>query len=116
MRVIDMIIEWYGIYKRDLPWRKTKDAYIIWLSDVILQQTRVDQGLPYFNRFAEKYPKVSDFAAASEDEILTMWQGLGYYSRGRNMHQTAQMVMEEHSGYFPNTYDQLIRLKGIGEY
>ena len=116
MNFIAEVIAWYNINKRDLPWRHTKDPYIIWLSEVILQQTRVDQGLPYFNRFAEKYPHVSNFAAATEDEILTMWQGLGYYSRGRNMHRTAQMVMEEHAGYFPKKYDQLIKLKGIGEY
>ncbi|HEY0055441.1 MAG TPA: A/G-specific adenine glycosylase [Pedobacter sp.] len=116
MNFIAEIIGWYKINKRDLPWRHTKDPYIIWLSEVILQQTRVDQGLPYFNRFAEKYPHVSNFAAATEDEILNMWQGLGYYSRGRNMHRTAQMVMEEHAGYFPKKYDELIKLKGIGEY
>lgn len=116
MSFITEVIEWYSVHKRDLPWRNTTDPYIIWLSEVILQQTRVDQGLPYFHRFAETYPKVSDFAAASEDEILHMWQGLGYYSRGRNMHHTAQMVMEDHAGYFPKTYDELIKLKGIGEY
>ncbi len=116
MSFISEVIEWYNINKRDLPWRHTTDPYIIWLSEVILQQTRVDQGLPYFNRFAEKYPHVSNFAAATEDEILNMWQGLGYYSRGRNMHRTAQMVMEEHAGYFPKKYDELIKLKGIGEY
>ena len=110
------IIAWYLINKRDLPWRETNDPYIIWLSEIIMQQTRVEQGIPYFQRFAEKYPNVSDFAQASEDEILKDWQGLGYYSRGRNMHHTAQMVMEEHAGYFPKDYDQLLKLKGIGEY
>lgn len=116
MRFIDEVIGWYQIHKRDLPWRNTTDPYIIWLSEIILQQTRVDQGLPYFLRFSEKYPQVADFAAAEEDEILTMWQGLGYYSRGRNMHRTAQMVMEDHAGYFPKKYEELIKLKGIGEY
>ena len=110
------IIAWYLINKRDLPWRETSDPYIIWLSEIIMQQTRVEQGMPYFRRFAEKYPTVSDFASASEDEILKDWQGLGYYSRGRNMHHTAQMVMEEHAGYFPSDYDKLLKLKGIGEY
>lgn len=110
------IIKWYQLNKRDLPWRNTEDPYIIWLSEIIMQQTRVEQGTPYFNRFAERYPTVTDFAAASEDEILNLWQGLGYYSRGRNMHQTAQLVMEEHAGYFPKTYDKLLKLKGIGEY
>ncbi|MEJ7778078.1 MAG: A/G-specific adenine glycosylase [Daejeonella sp.] len=110
------IIEWYQHNKRDLPWRNTNDPYIIWLSEIIMQQTRVEQGTPYFNRFAEKYPTVSDFASANEDEILNLWQGLGYYSRGRNMLHTAQTVMEEHAGYFPKSYNSLIRLKGIGEY
>jgi A/G-specific adenine glycosylase len=110
------IVAWYLINKRDLPWRETRDPYIIWLSEIIMQQTRVEQGTPYFQRFAEKYPTVSDFALASEDEILKDWQGLGYYSRGRNMHHTAQMVMEEHAGYFPKDYNQLLKLKGIGEY
>ncbi|HQS07034.1 MAG TPA: A/G-specific adenine glycosylase, partial [Daejeonella sp.] len=82
----------------------------------IMQQTRVEQGMPYFNRFAEKYPTVEHFASATEEEILKLWQGLGYYSRGRNMHQTSLAVMEEHAGYFPKNYDSLIRLKGIGEY
>jgi A/G-specific adenine glycosylase len=110
------IIEWYQLHKRDLPWRNTADPYIIWLSEIIMQQTRVEQGAPYFNRFAEKYPTVKDFANAKEEEILKLWQGLGYYSRGRNMHQTAKTVMEEHAGYFPSNYESLIKLKGIGEY
>lgn len=110
------IIDWYQLNKRDLPWRNTTNPYIIWLSEIIMQQTRVEQGTPYFHRFAEKYPTVDQFAAACEDDILKLWQGLGYYSRGRNMHHTAQMVMEEHAGYFPKNYDALIKLKGIGEY
>jgi A/G-specific adenine glycosylase len=110
------VINWYHDHKRDLPWRNCRDPYIIWLSEIILQQTRVEQGLPYFYRFSEKYPTVSDFATASEEEILKLWQGLGYYSRGRNMHHTANLVMEEHGGYFPASYDKLIQLKGIGDY
>ncbi|MGV3684086.1 MAG: A/G-specific adenine glycosylase [Daejeonella sp.] len=110
------IINWYMLHKRDLPWRQTSDPYIIWLSEIIMQQTRVEQGTPYFIRFAEKYPTVADFASAEEGEILKLWQGLGYYSRGRNMHHTAQIVMEEHGGYFPKDYNSLIKLKGIGEY
>jgi A/G-specific adenine glycosylase len=110
------IIRWYEVHKRDLPWRHTSDPYIIWLSEIIMQQTRVEQGTPYFNRFAEKYPTVADFASAEEGEILKLWQGLGYYSRGRNMHHTARVVMEEHAGYFPKDYNSLIKLKGIGEY
>lgn len=116
MNFAEEIIEWYHKNKRDLPWRKTDDPYIIWLSEVIMQQTRVEQGTPYFNRFSEKYPTVEDFASATEDEILKLWQGLGYYSRGRNMHKTAQSVMDEYSGYFPKNYNSLIKLKGIGEY
>lgn len=110
------LAHWYLENKRDLPWRNTTDAYVIWLSEIILQQTRVEQGMPYFNRFLEQYPSVGSFAAASEDEILKLWQGLGYYSRGRNMLKTAQLVQEIYNGQFPNTYNQLLKLKGIGEY
>jgi len=116
MNFANELIQWYKANKRDLPWRNTTDAYVIWLSEVILQQTRVEQGLPYFYRFLEKYPNVGSFAAAGEDEILKLWQGLGYYSRGRNMLKTARLVQEEHNGIFPQQYDQLIKLKGIGEY
>ncbi|MFD0795194.1 A/G-specific adenine glycosylase [Mucilaginibacter litoreus] len=110
------LIAWYDQNKRDLPWRNTTDPYIIWLSEIILQQTRVEQGLPYFNRFANTYPTVAHFAAATEDDILRLWQGLGYYSRGRNMLKTARMVMEQYNGLFPSDYEELIKLKGIGEY
>jgi A/G-specific adenine glycosylase len=110
------IINWYLSNKRSLPWRDTQDAYVIWLSEIILQQTRVEQGLPYFNRFLGAYPTVLDFAAATETEILKLWQGLGYYSRGRNMLFTARQIMELHDGVFPVKYENLIRLKGIGEY
>jgi len=112
----DELVQWYQINKRDLPWRNTTDAYIIWLSEIILQQTRVEQGLPYFYRFAEKYPDVRSFAAADEQDILKLWQGLGYYSRGRNMLKTARLVNEQYNGKFPQQYDQLIKLTGIGEY
>lgn len=110
------LIGWYKQNKRDLPWRHTTDAYIIWLSEIILQQTRVEQGMPYFNRFADKYPTVSHFAAASEDEILRLWQGLGYYSRGRNMLKTALQIMADFNGIFPVSYTDLLTLKGVGEY
>lgn len=110
------LVHWYLKNKRDLPWRNTTDAYVIWLSEIILQQTRVEQGLPYFNRFIKKYPDVGDFAAANEDEILKLWQGLGYYSRGRNMLKTARMVNELYGGKFPESYEELLKLKGIGEY
>jgi A/G-specific adenine glycosylase len=110
------IITWYLNNKRDLPWRNTSDAYIIWLSEIILQQTRVEQGLPYFNRFLNAFPTVQDLAAASESEVLKLWEGLGYYSRGRNMLHTARAILERHDGIFPTQYDTLINLKGIGDY
>ncbi len=112
----EIITQWYVLNKRDLPWRHTTDPYVIWLSEIILQQTRVEQGLPYFNRFLEKYPSVGDFASASETEILNLWQGLGYYSRGRNMLYTAREVQQHHQGIFPKEYTTLLTLKGIGEY
>jgi A/G-specific adenine glycosylase len=110
------LVQWYKTNKRQLPWRSTSDPYVIWVSEIILQQTRVEQGLPYFYHFLEQYPDVAGFAAAGEDEILKLWQGLGYYSRGRNMLKTARMVLEIYDGKFPETYDQLIKLKGIGRY
>jgi len=110
------IIAWYHHNKRDLPWRNTTDPYIIWLSEIILQQTRVEQGLPYFNRFVAKYPTIQDFANAKEDELLRLWQGLGYYSRARNMHKAAKTIIAQHQGIFPTTYKALIKLQGIGEY
>lgn len=110
------IVKWYNTHKRSLPWRNTTDAYVIWLSEIILQQTRVEQGLPYFNRFLANYPTVVDFANASETEILKHWQGLGYYSRGRNMLFTSKQVVAIHNGVFPVSYHDLIKLKGIGEY
>jgi A/G-specific adenine glycosylase len=116
MKFSEELVKWYNENKRDLPWRHTTDAYIIWLSEVILQQTRVEQGMPYFYRFAEKYPTATQFADADEADILRLWQGLGYYSRGRNMLKTAQIVQAEHNGIFPVKYDELIKLKGIGEY
>ncbi|WP_159637011.1 A/G-specific adenine glycosylase [Sphingobacterium composti Ten et al. 2007 non Yoo et al. 2007] len=116
MIIADELISWYKKNGRDLPWRHTKDPYIIWLSEIILQQTRVEQGLPYFYRFAENYPTVKDFANADEDDLLRLWQGLGYYSRVRNMHRAAKIVMADYDGIFPNTYDDVIKLSGVGEY
>ncbi|MCX2573444.1 A/G-specific adenine glycosylase [Pedobacter sandarakinus] len=110
------LIDWYYKNKRDLPWRHTKDAYTIWLSEIILQQTRVEQGLPYFHRFLANFPTVGAFAAASEEQVLKLWQGLGYYSRCRNMHATAQVVVNDFGGVFPDSHDALLKLKGIGEY
>ncbi|MDE0770899.1 MAG: A/G-specific adenine glycosylase [Salibacteraceae bacterium] len=111
----ESLLNWFENNERNLPWRQTKDPYIIWLSEVILQQTRVAQGLPYFLKFAKRFPTVNDFAIAEEDEILKLWQGLGYYSRARNMLKTSQLVAEKGAG-FPSTYHELIQLKGIGEY
>lgn len=116
MNFADELLGWYLENKRDLPWRNTTDAYTIWLSEIILQQTRVEQGMPYFHRFAERFPDVSSFAAATEDEVLRLWQGLGYYSRGRNMLKTAQQIQREYNGIFPTDYATLIKLKGVGEY
>ena len=110
------ITKWYNKNKRDLPWRKTKDPYTIWLSEVILQQTRVDQGLPYFQKFIKKYPAIHDLAEATEDEILKLWQGLGYYSRARNMRETAKFIVTNYNGKFPETYEEILKLKGIGPY
>ncbi|MFN3852339.1 MAG: A/G-specific adenine glycosylase [Spirosomataceae bacterium] len=110
------IIGWYQSNKRDLPWRNTKDPYKIWLSEVILQQTRVAQGLPYYEKFVENYPDVISLADAPEQEVLRLWQGLGYYSRARNMHATAKLIANQYNGVFPNSYAELIKLKGIGPY
>jgi len=110
------LLEWYNIHKRDLPWRDTKDAYKIWLSEVILQQTRVKQGLPYFNRFMETYPDVHELANADEQAVLRLWQGLGYYSRAKNLHACAKNIVSERGGQFPNSYSELLKLKGIGKY
>ena len=110
------IIHWYNQNYRDLPWRNTTDAYKIWLSEIILQQTRVSQGLPYYNNFIRAFPTVKDLANADEQQILKLWQGLGYYSRARNLHFTAKFVLENYNGVFPNSYEELLKLKGIGTY
>ena len=110
------LIQWYLQNKRDLPWRNTIDPYFIWLSEIMLQQTRVAQGLPYFLRFTEAFPTVFDLAKADEEQVLKLWQGLGYYSRARNLHKTAQQVAFDFDGLFPQSYAELLKLKGIGEY
>lgn len=112
----NILINWYEDHKRDLPWRHTVDPYKIWLSEIILQQTRVAQGMSYYEAFVKNYPTVSDLAAASQDEVLTLWKGLGYYSRARNLHYTAQYIMEHHDGIFPTEYKDILALKGIGKY
>ena len=110
------LINWYSIVKRDLPWRTTKNPYNVWLSEIILQQTRIDQGLPYYLNFVEHYPDVMHLAAAKEQEVLKLWEGLGYYTRARNLHSTAIHITKELAGKFPDNYADLLRLKGIGPY
>jgi A/G-specific adenine glycosylase len=110
------IIEWYQNNKRNLPWRETSDPYKIWLSEIILQQTRVSQGLPYYHKFVTEFPDVHALAASSEEKVLRLWQGLGYYTRARNLHACAKLVVKEFKGVFPSRYYELIQLPGIGEY
>lgn len=107
---------WYRLHRRDLPWRQTNDPYAIWLSEIILQQTRVDQGLPYYLHFLEAFPAVQNLANATEDQILKLWQGLGYYSRARNLHRTAKLIRDRFKGRFPEDFDTLLSLPGIGDY
>jgi A/G-specific adenine glycosylase len=111
-----LIIAWYGKHKRDLPWRHTNDPYHIWVSEIILQQTRVDQGLEYYHRFIGKFPDVASLAMAEEEDVMKVWQGLGYYSRARNMHHSARTIHEVHRSVFPASYDEIRRLKGVGDY
>ena len=110
------LIKWYDINKRDLPWRKTNDPYKIWISEIILQQTRVDQGLPYYLKFINEFPKVQNLANSSEEKVLKLWQGLGYYSRARNLHFSSKLISKKFKGKFPENYKELLKLKGIGEY
>src|SRR5689334_24353384 len=112
----DKIVKWYLENRRPLPWRDTKDAYRIWLSEVILQQTRVAQGLPYYQQFINTYPTIGDLASATEQQVLRLWQGLGYYTRARNLHKCAKVVVDQHQGKFPATSTQLLTLPGIGDY
>ena len=112
----EQIISWYEENKRVLPWRGIKDPYKIWLSEIILQQTKVEQGLPYYNKFIEHYPTLAHLAKADEQEVLKLWQGLGYYSRARNLHFSAKQLMDQYQGKFPNDYKKILSLKGVGEY
>ncbi len=116
MTLEEGLINWYLKNKRDLPWRNTENPYEIWISEVILQQTRVNQAIPYYYAFLDNFPSVSSLANASEHEVLKIWQGLGYYSRARNLHTSAKYIMNELKGKFPENYKELIQLKGIGEY
>lgn len=110
------IINWYSENKRDLPWRRTKNPYFIWLSEIILQQTQVKQGLPYYEAFIKNFPTVFDLAKSNEQDVLKLWQGLGYYSRARNLHYSAKYIVDNFNGIFPNNYKDIIKLKGIGDY
>ena len=110
------IIAWYSRHKRDMPWRNTKNPYYIWLSEIILQQTQITQGQPYYDAFVDKYPTVFDLAYAQESEVLKLWQGLGYYSRARNLHASAKYIVNDLHGVFPTTYNDLLELKGVGDY
>jgi A/G-specific adenine glycosylase len=116
MNFHNVLIQWYLQNKRDLPWRNTTNPYAIWLSEIMLQQTRVAQGMPYFLSFTAAFPTVFDLAKANEEQVLKLWQGLGYYSRARNLHKTAQYIAAELNGVFPSTYKDLLQLKGVGDY
>ena len=116
MNFTERLIDWYKHYKRDLPWRNTTNPYYIWLSEIILQQTRVNQGLPYYYKFTQNFPTIYILASADIDFVLKNWQGLGYYSRARNMHLTSQEVVNKYNGKFPTEYHELLKLKGIGPY
>lgn len=115
-KIARQLLDWYAHSKRNLPWRATNDPYKIWLSEIILQQTRVDQGLNYYLAFAKRYPRVGDLASDSIENVLKLWQGLGYYSRARNLHVTAQLIKNEYKGKFPATFKELLSLKGVGQY
>lgn len=116
MLFISHILSWYQDHKRALPWRNSVEVYSVWLSEIILQQTRVEQGKAYYERFLSQYPHIQDLAKAEEQEVLNLWQGLGYYSRARNLHKCAKIIVAEHKGQFPSTYEELKKLPGIGPY
>lgn len=116
IEISKMLVDWYDENKRDLPWRQTSDPYKIWISEIILQQTRVAQGMDYYIQFINRFPTVASLACANEEEVLKYWQGLGYYSRARNLHAAAQVIVTEFGGVFPSTYKDVLSLRGIGEY
>lgn len=109
-------MSWYYQNKRNLPWRKNKNPYYIWISEVILQQTTIKQGIPYYKKFISQYPKLKSLAETKEENVLKLWQGLGYYGRARNLHFTSKLILKKYKGIFPSSYDELIKLKGIGDY
>ena len=116
MRFTETLLAWYDEHKRTLPWRDEHDPYKIWVSEIILQQTRVQQGWDYYLRFIEAFPTPQALAEASEEQVLLLWQGLGYYSRARHIHAAAKQIMHDHNGIFPNQYEDIRKLKGIGDY
>ncbi len=116
MNFSTLILEWYDKNKRDLPWRKSKDPYKIWISEIILQQTKISQGTKYYLNFLKKFPNLKSLANSDENEVLLSWQGLGYYSRARNLHKSAKKIYFELDNVFPKKYDSLLKLKGIGDY
>lgn len=116
MTISKTITKWYQSHARSLPWRKTKDPYLIWISEVVMQQTRVEQGMSYYLKFTEAFPNIKSLSHAPEDQVLKLWEGLGYYSRARNLMEAAKQLMEWHQGVFPDKYEEVIKLKGIGPY
>lgn len=116
MSFIYLLLDWFDENKRDFPWRKNKSVYRVWLSEIILQQTRVNQGMAYYHKFVDAFPEVDDLANANEQEVLNLWQGLGYYSRARNLHKAAKIVVSDYEGVFPITFTELKKLPGVGPY
>lgn len=116
MAISKLLVNWYKLNKRDLPWRRSKDPYKIWVSEIILQQTRVSQGKDYYLKFIDKFPDIKTLANSEEIEVLKAWEGLGYYSRARNLRESARIIQEKYSGIFPDSYQEIIGLKGIGPY
>ncbi|MDD2314738.1 MAG: A/G-specific adenine glycosylase [Proteiniphilum sp.] len=114
--ITSRLLSWYNEHKRDLPWRATEDPYLVWLSEVILQQTRVAQGWNYYLRFVDRFPDVQSLAEAEEEEVLKLWQGLGYYTRARNLHAAAKQILHNFHGTFPSEYTHILSLKGVGKY
>ncbi len=116
MSITKKLIIWYSNNKRILPWRSSREPYNIWLSEIILQQTRIEQGKGYYCRFMDSFSSVKELAESSEKKILRLWQGLGYYSRARNLHAAAKQIMEDFNGQFPSNYSDILKLKGVGDY
>jgi A/G-specific adenine glycosylase len=112
----EKLLEWFATHHRPMPWKGEKNPYLVWLSEIILQQTTVRQGLSYYEKFVDRYPSVKNLADAPEDDVMKLWEGLGYYARARHMHATAKLIAYDLNGSFPNTYEDILKLKGVGEY